>query len=352
MHRAGVAHGSIGVPRVLFRANGAPVLAGFGHSQVIDGALTMAALGHNPSVLADRRALALVAQTVIQRVPGNSFAEVSDWLDGPVDRDAWSEVLQGLVFDAARGEPLAFSDQAITPAVLASVGASMPVPGRIPGCASLAAAPVERSRTRLPRSAAEAQSAALTAARSVAQSLVSAKLRGVRRPVWIVAAAVAVVLVAGGVLIPSTESARQTAPNDSSTGGSGLGSPPSPANAASTAIGADSTGDVAITGDDVIAATSALLVARERCFSELSVLCLDRVDQIGSAAQQRDTELVRAVQDGRELPEAAVVDAGTVTVVEELGDSVLVDLGGERNPASLLVWWGEAGWRIRDYLEE
>jgi hypothetical protein len=37
-------------------------------------------------------------------------------------------------------------------------------------------------------------------------------------------------------------------------------------------------------------------------------------------------------------------------VVERLGDSVLVDLDPESQPASVLLMKGEAGWRIRDYV--
>jgi hypothetical protein len=44
------------------------------------------------------------------------------------------------------------------------------------------------------------------------------------------------------------------------------------------------------------------------------------------------------------------VDARDAAVVERLGDSVLIALGPDSRPASVLLMKGEAGWRIRDYI--
>src|SRR5690606_5655524 len=106
-------------------------------------------------------------------------------------------------------------------------------------------------------------------------------------------------------------------------------------------------------GDDPAAAAVALLAERDRCVRELSVLCLDGVGQPGSAALAADQQLVRDLQAGGELPEPWLASLAQVTVIERLGDSALVSLGdvADSEPASLLLMQGEAGWRIRGYLE-
>jgi len=48
----------------------------------------------------------------------------------------------------------------------------------------------------------------------------------------------------------------------------------------------------------------------------------------------------------------ALPNPPAVELVQRLGDSALVFLGPGTEPASLLLVKGEAGWRIRDYLEE
>ena len=362
MHRSGVVHGSIGVPRVLFRDSGAPVLAGFGHSRLLDGAVSAAALSADPGVLADRRALGQVVQTVLQRVQGSALDGVRDWFDGAAaaTEDNWCEALQELLFTASAGEPIAFSETRITPAVLVGQGASTPVPGRIPGLGRADAASASHAGRATPRSVA----AVVGLARSGLLLRLRTQLGSVRRPVWIVAAAVAVALVVAGFLVPTNGSPTNGGPTSRGAANYSVTPDPSPGDSrpSSTAIGEETAEDTAIAGDDAIAATSALLTAREHCFRELSILCLDGVDQVGSAALESDTGLVRAIQDGAELADAAVFETGEITIVEELGDSVLVDLGrgdqnreergGDSKPASLLIMRGEAGWRIRDYLEE
>ena len=106
-------------------------------------------------------------------------------------------------------------------------------------------------------------------------------------------------------------------------------------------------------GDNPLAALPELLALRERCIRDLSVLCLDDVDQPGSAALAEDQLLVRSLQQGSELPETLRVSASDLTLEERLGDSALVSLGDvtDSEPASLLMMKSEAGWRIRDYLE-
>lgn len=101
--------------------------------------------------------------------------------------------------------------------------------------------------------------------------------------------------------------------------------------------------------DDPVVAVIELLELRETCFRELSVLCLEGVDQSGSTALAIDRDAIAAMRDGREGDWPRVAPQGAV-VVERLGDSALVDVGPETAPASLLLMRSEAGWRIRDWV--
>ena len=78
------------------------------------------------------------------------------------------------------------------------------------------------------------------------------------------------------------------------------------------------------------------------------MLCLDGVDEPGSSALDADRRAIRGILDGGEAPPHP--DVRSPTLVERLGDSALVDLGPDSDPASVLLLKGEAGWRIRDYL--
>ena len=101
--------------------------------------------------------------------------------------------------------------------------------------------------------------------------------------------------------------------------------------------------------DDPALAVVELLERREECFRELSLLCLEGVNQSGSAASADDRAALEAMRDGGEVMWPAV-EAAAPRIVERLGDSVFIELGPETAPASLLVMRSEAGWRIRDWV--
>ena len=109
-----------------------------------------------------------------------------------------------------------------------------------------------------------------------------------------------------------------------------------------------------MTGDDPIAAAVTLLEARARCFTEISVICLDDVDQQGSGALSSDQSAMRDAQNGAEVLAPFLAGADELALVEQVGDAVLLEWiePGENEPASLLLMKGEAGWRIRDYLSQ
>jgi hypothetical protein len=164
-----------------------------------------------------------------------------------------------------------------------------------------------------------------------------AALRTVRTRWWMALAMVGVLVVGALVLIPSRQVAQ--------------GPLPSPTSSA-TPEGMPAAGPDATSADDPVDALVVLLESRKGCIAQLSVLCLDAVDQSGSAALAADQDLVRSLQSGAEAAAPWAIDQSQLTLVERLGDSTLVAIvdPAETEPASILLMKGEAGWRIRDYL--
>ena len=107
-----------------------------------------------------------------------------------------------------------------------------------------------------------------------------------------------------------------------------------------------------ISGDDPTAAVRSLLERRAGCFDTLDLDCLDTVAQPGSAIESADRAAIIAARDGNgdAVPDIRY-DLSTVQVTAEMGDAVLVEVTpavADREPASLLVVRGEAGWRLRE----
>lgn len=238
---------------------------------------------------------------------------------------------------------------------------------------------------------------------STAVSRALAPLRHVRPRVLLVGAGVAACVVAGLLLVPTDSASTDSSPTNSSptnssptnsgqtnsdvsnpgsahgaVGGStdaqsvasappassSAKTPPVSPSAKTSSPSATATPNPsptaspsAIVGDDPVAAIRVLLETRLGCLRDLSVLCLDSVAAPGSTALESDTAVVRAVQGGGEQAADSEFAAGEPVLVQRLGDSALVSLGnpaeaGTSKPASALLMKGEAGWRIRDYLDE
>jgi hypothetical protein len=342
LHALGIAHANIAAPSVHLGAAGEPVLLGFGHARLFDGGLSIAALDGEPAVLADRDGLAAFVEVVLGHVrPGERPAAVADllaWLAASAGSREFEFALelQDRLFDLAEPLPIEF-------AMVAAAGSS--VPSRIgepaeesntgtdvaprPEGVGVTESGVVRSRP-IPGWMREAiLSNPVTLVRSRGLKL----LRGVRRPLWIVTGAIVVTLVLAIALVP------QGAVSPASHG-----SPATP-QATSAAI------HPALPSDPVLA-LPLLLSARNECIHDLSVLCLDAVDEQSSAALNDDADLIRRIQSGQQIPASAVIRAQAPTLVERLGDSALVDLHAASGPASALMIRGEAGWRIRGFLDE
>lgn len=187
-------------------------------------------------------------------------------------------------------------------------------------------------------------------------------LASVRRSVWVAAAAAAVLLTAALLLVPG-EDASSGAPDagvdpPTSTGGVAPSEPGAPPGVDPSASGPEPS---AVAGDDPVAASLALLERREGCLASLSVLCLDDVDQAGSAAWESDSHLIRKAQESedsatRSPPPAASWEGRSASLVERIGNSALVAVappeqgtaGTGEVPVSVLLIRGVEGWRIRD----
>ncbi|TYL50956.1 hypothetical protein [Agromyces mariniharenae] len=104
--------------------------------------------------------------------------------------------------------------------------------------------------------------------------------------------------------------------------------------------------------DGVVAAARDLLGRRAECFAALDLACLGTVVQPGSAIEASDRAALVAARDGEALPQTEF-DPATVEVVAEMGGAVLVRARAtpEREPASLLMVRGEAGWRLREVFD-
>ncbi|WP_185200740.1 protein kinase [Glaciihabitans sp. INWT7] len=388
LHRVGVAHRDITLSSVLFDDGGAPVLAKFGSVALIgefptEGdtpSLTAAELDADAGAGADRQGIRDLIGSVLGRLePGASsaaLATVRHELAGPpLGEEALSNLIDRL-FALAPALPIRFDEE--SPISVPLQQSTHPVlhPG-IP--LLLREAPAEDlsvSRELLPNWAAATEVTDIHPLAHLRARLVTF-LSPVRIPVWIAGGAGIGALVVALTVIPaahsesapgkpgSTPEGSQTTPTSPALRSPGPDSPtPTPDRTAPMESGlpADLPFDAspapsrsAIEGQDPLAAARALLTARSKCFVARSVTCLDGVDQSGSAVIEADRDLVRRLKNGGSLPAEATLEGFTPHLIQQLGDSAIIQLlatdgsaVSTKNPAPLLLVRSEAGWRIRD----
>lgn len=347
LHAGGVVHGRIGAGTILFRDSGAPVLEGFGSARLFEPGSSVAALSDRVGVRRDRIDLARLALLILDRVgesrPGDPMGTLRQWLvavsEGEVPDD-FPRLLAARLFDVSHGEPVQFvkppeRNPAVGPRGYESV--QSPAGGRPHPSAAGSGGPLPRiiEQLALPDSVG-----------ALVRSILSA-IATVRKPVWIVASTIIAALVLALVFIP--------APVDKAAGGSEV-----PASNASPRLsqpvnahanGIELPQQNSRSPASALDAIRPLLAVRAKCLAELSVGCLAAVDQEGSPALADDVADVGALQTGRS-PSRAVLMAPRPRVIDVLGDGVIVSVTppNAKKPASLLLMKGEAGWRIRDYL--
>ena len=317
LHRAGVVHGGLGAAAVLFRTDGAPVLARFGRAE-LRAPGTAADRDADVALRADREALAGLVEYVLACTEATT-PELIDRIVGDRHADGFGEKVAARLFAWAPAQPISFDApapaSAITPRVTTE---SSPV-----------GSPVRWNRlvlARLERLAPAAITDRVVAAADGA--------RRVRRPVW-VAAVAGVISLAAAVIVVAL---------------------PQPSSDGRTPTVAPSLSPVATPDadepEDPVAALSALVAVRESCLDALSEVCLDRVDQQGSSAEADDRAVISALRGGALRADLPRVEVDGARIDQELGDSVLVGLPSAalNAPTAVLVMRTAVGWRIRDYL--
>ncbi|HEY0259090.1 MAG TPA: hypothetical protein VGC18_04500 [Lacisediminihabitans sp.] len=381
LHRVGVVHGRIQLPSVLLGPGGRPVLAGFGRAGVVGdlpaddraASLTPARAAENERLLGDLRDLVHMTGALLEHVPREPAVVVLlDWLEvvdpGAAPYGFIDELVERL-FDLAPALPLPVGPLPVDSDEDVAVGGFRGSATRqrlIPLREPVPAPPDVLRRPRRPRgSPGWAERLAGHLARSDPRSAIGGRVRravgSVRRPVWIAGGAGVVALVVGFGIIPS---ARNEPPI----------SVPAPSSSVRGSAAPAAAAEPAVRSDDPVAAATALLAIRAGCIAALSVPCLERADQKGSASMDADSAAIGRARSGAPRGGQAL-DGLEPRLVQRLGDSAILELtpvggasveggpaGGppesgaeaetdaSRGPASLLVVRGEAGWRIRDVI--
>jgi eukaryotic-like serine/threonine-protein kinase len=343
LHDAGVAHGALGAGCVRFDADGAPVLTGFGSAVLFDAQAPEIVRERIDEVVRDRASVRVLAEAVLGRV-GEPRRGAAQRLVAAARGIADVELLPWLaseVFAIAAAAPVRPVD---SPAPAAGRGRAVPVAVPVPPAPG---SEPRRWSERITGLLERAPGEELRAALGRRWSAWSAGRRRLVLAVGAGALALLVCLVAipaapapGATVSPTAPHPRDGAPRSDSASAS-----PSASRLAGTATGEGAV----IRGDDPIAATTALLRSRASCRRILSVLCLDDVDQDGSAASDADRAAIRAAQAGGELGDDPLpsTDAANPALAERIGDSALVNLSGG---ASVLIVRVDGGWRIRSML--
>jgi serine/threonine protein kinase len=313
MHEAGAAHGAVTADHVLFRADGAPVLIGTGAVTLFEPGLPEVSREQIEGVIHDSRGLATLAQAVLGRVSGSRAAAFANELRAAGDEDLETRLGRGL-FELAAARPVVFEAPPGDAGEVRAIGVHPVIEPEDPAPPALLTRVLSLGPAMI--------------ARERATAIWNGWPDTRRRLALGVAAGILAILVALAA-IPSP-------------------APPAAPPETEPAVSPPAVASQVEEPEDPVEALSRLLARREECLRELSMLCLEDVDEQGSAALDDDRRAIQAVIDAGEQPPA--VAARDAAVVERLGDSVLIALGPDSRPASVLLMKGEAGWRIRDYI--
>jgi len=345
LHRAGVAHGALIASAVLFDEEGAPTLTGFGAAAIVAAGAPEVDLEQVPEIVADRAALRGIASAVLERVGGERRAAARRLLSR-INAERPAEVAALIaeeVFGVAAAQPVR-SDDAEPMAAWRGSATGRPVP---------VADPIEAGPSSTPSALWERVAAALERAPAAELRTAVSRRWATLSPAWrrvvLAVGAGALALGVALVAIPNGTASRAAVETASPHAW------PAPTIGSSSATDGPASGstaadvrEAAVRGDDPVAAAVALLDARAACRRALSVLCLEQVDQDGSAAAQTDRDALRAAQTGGELGDDPLASGGGAPrLIERAGGSALIGLDGG---ASMLLVDGEDGWRIRDAL--
>ncbi|WP_372584800.1 protein kinase domain-containing protein [Clavibacter michiganensis] len=380
LHQVGVAHGALDLTHVLLDATGRPILGGLGSAQLPGGAPgdePAAGRHHGMDPMAED--LARVARMAAALwTPGRPTARSTD-----ASWDDWLATLD----DAVHGESdLTAHDLAdrlleiADAAPLADVASDGPGDDRGPVGGTAGSGddpavlvrrpePERRGRRREPSTSRDASARARRhrAPQETPIRRTRARLRGavatvrqemalVRPRVWMGGAAALLVAASGAVAVPMLGAAAHGAPQ-AVVGPTMPSADPEADGGTTDAVPPDAAPlqpdvDAASSPDPDVAAP-ALLRLRADCLRSSQDGCLGGVDQPDSAMEDADRSRARTGS----ADAAALHATDRLDPAQRLGDSALITLHGDadapgRRPASLLMVRGEAGWRIRDLMDD
>jgi hypothetical protein len=374
LHDAGFAHGALDLTHVVLDASGRPMLAGLGSSRSLDdggGAEHVRALD---PVEQDLTRVARIVRAL--RDPADARGRVSDdrwedWLEvldltihGESDLSAHD--LADRLLDVADGAPLAdAAEPARADGALRGMatGALAPAAGARGGQEDLRRSHSTAARAGVGRRhrAVPSRRARGSATRGLRwRQAVRGELAAVRPRVWALGVSALLLLVAGTVALPSLADAAHSR---SAHAEDPAAEPTAPPAAVAHADLDPSPGPESPAAANALASASAdpgaaapeLLRMRATCLRNADVACLSGVDESGSAVD--DADRTRIADGGGVTWDDAALHAGDrIGPVQRLGDGAVVELQAEdareRRPASLLMVRGEAGWRIRDLMDD
>ncbi|XWX58481.1 serine/threonine protein kinase [Clavibacter nebraskensis] len=382
LHDAGIAHGSVDLTHVVLDAIGRPLLSGLGSSRVIAGGAGADGRQGADPVEEDLGRVSRIVRALRDPADARGRASEDRWegwlavLDATIhgETDLTAHDLADRLLDVADAAPLADAgpssrssdDHRILPpgATLEAVGPG-PLGGSVgrtgdPGRGGRPSAGRRRGGHRRHRAAGDRRADRARSRGRAVRARVTGELATVRPGIWVLGASALLLLLAGAVAVPAL-----TSPARGAT--AGLTSAPTPSASASAsgdaAPSAESDPDVAATASpDPDAAAPTLLRLRASCLRRGDVGCLAEVDETGSPVEDADRSAIASGASAA-LDDPALHVADALGPAQRLGDSALISLRPEnapgpetsapgRRPASLLMVRGEAGWRIRDLMDD
>ena len=417
LHSRGIAHGGLRFDAILFDSRGSPMLGCFGAATLHDAApLALGSHAHGFSqrhtrpdaITADLVALSTLVRVALKRVPkrdcAGAPAQLARWLTAaPPRRGHYSPHFAAADAAAAGAE---FAQQ--LSARLFELGEPLPFPVpsapaefRTPKFESIRARPPAAERSNLDRLVERENDAFDGSFSSQIRARAVKALAPVRRPLWIAGGAGALALVAALTLVPAAQStpqqsapqqsapqqsaaqqsaAQQSAAQQSTPQQSSAQQSAAQQSAAQQSAPASETAPTAsalatparaglstaeflavVSGDDPVAAATALLGERAHCLNERSESCLSRCNQPGSAASEADRQLIQQLTRGVAMSAESLHGTAQPKLIQTLGNSAILSIAqpnsepnavpnAEPNaePTLMLIIKGVAHWQIRD----
>ncbi len=333
IHAAGLAHTRISESVIAFDADGAPVITDFDHASLFAAGHPEALLEAEPGVIDDREAFRRLVSSVLERTRSARTGRVAAF------QERVRSVAHADLLDLVASGAFELAEPAVVSLDAGSRrDAGMPAravdPAGIPQQADETQARSSWFSGLLPDALRDAWGTIGRGGGVARVRAAWASWSARRRRLTVGAAAVGLSFAMVTMLVPA--GSAPIVPGGMSD--------PSPTAGQSTPPDPDTAGEA-----DPVVAVVALLVRRDDCLRELSVLCLEGVDQPGSSASDLDRAVLRAIQEGDEIPDWRIA-GGAPTLTERLGDSALVAFPAGSAISSVLLMRTDDGWRIRDYL--